>query len=100
LPTNVAQNYAYSSETEAERSASVEKALTEFEGLRDKVATESGPLDQPWRELQYDDPSLQRWWVWVCPADGAVGRLHVAGYGAETHAVYTICDHCGKTFLR
>ena len=42
----------------------------------------------------------ERWWVWVCPADGATGRLHVAGYALERRALYVVCDGCGKTFLR
>ncbi len=92
MSSNVGQNYPYSSETEAERAAAVERALNGTEGLRDKVQSEAtalGPLERD-----------QRWWTWVCPADGYVGRLHVAGYARDRHAVYVVCDSCGKTFLR
>ena len=33
-----------------------------------------------------------RWWVWKCPTPGCPGLLHVAGYAAEKHAVYVVCD--------
>jgi hypothetical protein len=92
VTSNVAQNYPYGSETEAERAAAVERAMATFEGLRDKVAAESTPLGDP------DEGG--RWWVWVCPTDDFTGRLHAAGYGRERHAVYTVCDTCGRTFLR
>ncbi|MBA2557153.1 MAG: hypothetical protein H0V12_07420 [Chloroflexi bacterium] len=100
MSSNVAQNYAYTTETEAQRSVALEKALEQFDGLRDKIAAESIPLDQPWTEHQIGDPELMRWWVWICPTDDFQGRLHVAGYAGENRAVYTVCDSCGKTFLR
>ncbi len=54
------------------------------------LAAETTPLDA-------DDRS----WVWKCPTVGCPGLLHVAGYAAEKHAVYVVCDGtCGKTFLR
>jgi hypothetical protein len=92
VTSNVAQNYPYGSETEAERAAAVEHALATFEGLRDKVIAETTPLGEP------DDGG--RWWVWVCPSDDFSGRLHAAGHARERHAVYTVCDSCGRTFLR
>ena len=92
MSSNIGQNYPSGSESEAERAAAVEKALARFEGLRDKVAAETTPLG----EVEPD----QRWWVWVCPEGDYSGRLHVAGYALERHAVYTVCDTCGKTFLR
>ena len=94
MTTNVAQNYPYSSETEAERAAAVERALADFEGLADKVAAETTPLGEP------DPNEGGRWWVWVCPTDDFTGRLHAAGNALERHAVYTVCDTCGRTFLR
>jgi hypothetical protein len=92
VTSNVAQNYPYGSETEAERAAAVERALGTFEGLRDRVAAESTPLGEP-----HDGG---RWWIWVCPQDDFTGRLHAAGHARERHAVYTVCDTCGRTYLR
>ena len=93
MSSNVGQNYPYTSENEAQRAAAVEAAYAAFEGLRERVASEATPLDGP------DHP--ERWWVWVCPADPDLrGRLHVAGYARDRHAVYTICDAQGHTFLR
>lgn len=97
MSSNVAQNYPYGSETEEERSAAVERALSAFDGLRDRVAAETTPLGP---DPDDDNVEGQRWWTWVCPADRGVGRLHVAGYARDLHAVYTVCDDCGKTFLR
>ena len=35
------------------------------------------------------------------PDAGLPGLLHAAGYAAEKHAVYVVCDGtCAKTFLR
>ncbi len=92
MSSNVGQNYPYSSETETERAAAVQAAFEKFEGLRDTVATEATPLEP--------SASNQRWWVYVCPVGDFSGRLHAAGHARERHAVYTVCDTCGKTFLR
>jgi hypothetical protein len=92
VTSNVAQNYPYGSETEAERAAAVERAMAAFEGLRDRIAAESTSLGEP------NDGG--RWWIWVCPSDDFTGRLHAAGHARERHAVYTICDTCGRSFLR
>lgn len=92
MSSNVGQNYPYTSETEAERLTAVESALSRFDGLRDKVSTET--------TLPGAVADDDRWWIWVCPADGFTGRLHVAGYARERRAMYTVCDTCGKTFLR
>jgi hypothetical protein len=92
LSSNIAQNYPAGSETEAERAAAMERTLASFPELREKLAAETTPLPPP-------EPD-QRWWVWVCPDGDFSGRLHVAGYAREKHAVYTVCDTCGKTFLR
>jgi hypothetical protein len=92
LSSNIAQNYPAGSETQAERTAAVERALAAFPELHEKLAAEATPLPAA-------EPD-QRWWVWVCPVGDFGGRLHVAGYARERHAVYTVCDTCGKTFLR
>jgi hypothetical protein len=90
VSSNVAQSYPYTSETEAERSASIASLVKAREGLAATLATESTPLDHN-----------ERWWVWKCPTPGCPGLLHVAGYAAEKHAVYVVCDGtCAKTFLR
>lgn len=97
MSSNISQNYPYSSETEEDRAAAVEAALGAFEGLRDKVAAEASPLGRV-GPAEHGAPA--RWWTWVCPRDDATGRLHVAGYALERHALYTVCDTCGRTFLR
>lgn len=92
MSSNVAQSYPYASETEAQRAAAVERVAAGTDGLRERITAEAVGLGPP--ELG------QRWWVWVCPADDAKGRLHVAGYARDSHAVYAVCDSCGRTFLR
>ena len=90
VTSNVGQNYPYTSETEAERAATVARLVSEREGLADKLAAESSPVDDQ-----------ERWWVWKCPTPGCAGLLHAAGYAIDKHAVYVVCDGtCGKTFLR
>ena len=96
MSSNVAQSYPYSSETEAERAAAVESAIGQFEGLRDKLAAEADPLP----EAGPDEPGRpHRSWVFVC-ATHVDGRLHVAGYARERHALYVVCDAGGETYLR
>ena len=90
MTSNVGQNYPYTSETEAERSARVAALIAAREGLTGTLAAESTPLD-----------AKDRWWVWKCPTAGCPGLLHAAGYAVEHHAVYVVCDGtCAKTFLR
>ena len=90
MTSNVGQNYPYTSETEAERAAAVARLVAEREGLADTLAAESTPPD-----------ARDRWWVWKCPTPGCPGLLHTAGYSAEKHAVFVVCDGtCAKTFLR
>jgi hypothetical protein len=90
VTSNVAQSYPYTSETEAERAATVERLVAEREGLAGTLQAESTPLDEN-----------ERWWVWKCPTRGCAGLLHAAGYAAEKRAVFVVCDGiCGKTFLR
>lgn len=90
MTSNVGQNYPYTSETESERAATVQRLVDEREGLAGTLAAEATPLD-----------ANERWWVWKCPTRGCPGLLHVAGYSAEKHAVFVVCDGtCAKTFLR
>ena len=90
MTSNVAQNYPYTSETEAERAAVIARLVAEREGLAEKLAAETTPLD-----------ANDRWWVWECPTKDCPGLLHAAGYAIEKHALYVVCDGtCGKTFLR
>jgi hypothetical protein len=90
VTSNVGQNYPYTSETEAERAAAVGRLVAERDGLAPRLAAESTPLDEH-----------ERWWVWKCPTPGCPGLLHAAGYAAEKHALFVVCDGtCGKTFLR
>lgn len=96
MSSNVSQSYPYSSESDEERAAVVAEALSGNEGLADRVAGESRPLEtvEPG-----ENGAPVKWWIWVCPKC-VEGRLHVAGYAGERHAVYTLCDGCGSTFLR
>jgi hypothetical protein len=97
VSSNVAQNYPYTSETEEERAAAIAAAVERFEGLADRIKAESTPLP----EVSAGEPGApHRWWVFVCPRGDFDGRLHVAGYGLERHALYTVCDTCGSSFLR
>jgi hypothetical protein len=97
VSSNVSQSYPYSSETEEQRGAAVARALAEFEGLADRVRSESTPLGSP---APAENGAPITWWTWVCPRGDLSGRLHVAGYARERHALVTICDTCGATFLR
>lgn len=90
MTSNVSQNYPYSSEPESDRAATIARLVAERDGLAATLAAESTPLDDH-----------DRWWVWKCPTKGCPGLLHAAGYAAEKHAVYVVCDGtCAKTFLR
>jgi hypothetical protein len=90
VTSNVGQSYPYSSESETERAAQIARLVAARENLAGKLATETSPLDQG-----------DRWWVWKCPTKACPGLLHAAGYAADIHAVYVVCDgSCGKTFLR
>ena len=87
MTSNISQSYPYSSETEAERAAAVDAALSAHEGLAATLAGASTALD-----------ASDRWWTYHHAGCG--GTLHVAGYGREQHAVVTVCDRCGTTALR
>lgn len=94
--SNVAQSYPYTSETEDERAAAVAGATAKFDGLRDKIDAESEPLG----DLGHAEPGQPHLsWVFVCPRH-VTGRLHVAGYARERHALFTVCDEAGETYLR
>jgi len=90
VTSNVGQSYPYSSETEAERAARVKAIVDAHEGLGEKIAAETTPLE-----------GEERWWIWKCPTPACDGFLHAAGYARDLHAVYVVCDGtCGKSFLR
>jgi len=96
LTSNVAQSYPYSTETEAERAAVIERLVAQFDGLADKIAADSEPMPDQGPE---EPGRPARSWVFVCPRH-VTGRLHVAGYSRERHALYVVCDEGGETFLR
>ncbi len=96
MTSNVAQSYPYTTETEAERAAAIDRAITQFPELADKIAAEAEPLP----DLGPDEPGRpHRSWVFVCPTH-IDGRLHVAGYAKERHALFTVCGVGGETYLR
>ena len=97
MSSNVAQSYPYTTETEDERATAVARAVGQFDGLGAKIEAETTPLP----DLGTAEPGRpHRWWVFVCPKPPFDGRLHVAGYALERHALYTVCDTCGDTYLR
>ncbi len=90
MSSNLGQNYPYTSESETDRARAVETLVDLREGLEAALTTETTPLDEK-----------ARWWVWKCPTSGCSGLLHAAGYAAEKHALFVVCDGpCAKTFLR
>jgi hypothetical protein len=90
VTSNVGQNYPYTSESDGERIAHVALLIADRHDLADKLKAETTPLD-----------ANDRWWVYKCPSKGCAGLLHAAGYAAEKHAVFVVCDGtCAKTFLR
>ncbi|HEY7702674.1 MAG TPA: hypothetical protein VIB02_10205 [Candidatus Limnocylindrales bacterium] len=90
MTSNVAQNYPYMSESEAERAATIDRLVNEREGLAGTIEAGATPLD-----------AQDRWWVWKCPTQRCPGLLHTAGYAIDKHAVFVVCDGtCGKTYLR
>ena len=90
MTSNVGQSYPYTSETDGERVAHVASLIADRADLADKIRAETTPLD-----------ANDRWWVYKCPSKGCAGLLHAAGYAAEKHAVFVVCDGtCAKTFLR
>jgi hypothetical protein len=96
LTSNVAQSYPYSTETETEREAAIASATSRFDGLAQKISSESEPMP----DAGPDEPGRpNRSWVFVCPKH-VTARLHVAGYARERHALYVVCDEGGETYLR
>jgi hypothetical protein len=90
VTSNVGQSYPYTSEPEAKRAEAIASLVAARTDLAEKLKTEATPLD-----------GQDRWWVYKCPSKGCAGLLHAAGYAAEKHAVYVVCDGtCAKTFLR
>ncbi len=90
MTSNVGQSYPYSSESDSDRATRIAALVDDRDGLKDKLAAETTPLDQ-----------RDRWWTWKCPTKGCPGILHAAGYARDLHAVYVVCDGtCGQTFLR
>jgi hypothetical protein len=96
LTSNVSQSYPYSSETEAERTAAIAAATDKFEGLADTISAQSQPLPD---DGPAEPGQPQRAWIFVCPKH-VTGRLHIAGYAREKHALFTVCDEGGETYLR
>jgi hypothetical protein len=96
LTSNVAQSYPYTSETEAERAAAIVGAVDRFAGLRQLIDEGSQPLPD---EGPAEPGQPHRSWVFVCHRH-VTGRLHVAGYARERHALFTVCDEGGETYLR
>jgi hypothetical protein len=92
VTSNISQSYPYSSETEAERAAAVSAAVASHPGLDTKIAGEASPPASP-----APGPD-ERWWTYHHAGCG--GTLHAAGYALDQHAVYVVCDRCGKTALR
>ena len=91
MTSNVGQNYPYTSETEADRAAAIARLVAEREGL---AATLAGRDDAARRTTSAGGSGSAR-------RPGCPGLLHAAGYAAEKHAVYVVCDGtCAKTFLR
>jgi hypothetical protein len=97
VTSNIGQNFPYSRESEAQRADAVAAALAGFSGLAERVAAESIPLGEA---APADHGAPPTWWTWVCPKGDASGRLHVAGYARDRHALYTVCDTCGAAYLR
>jgi hypothetical protein len=102
VTSNISQAYPYSSETESDRTAAVAATVAAHAGLDVTIAGESTPLgssalDPSPLDSAPLDPD-ERWWTYHHAGCG--GTLHVAGYARDQHAVYVVCDRCGKTALR
>jgi hypothetical protein len=96
VSSNTGQNYTYSCASEDERAAVIARLSGSFADLADRIGKETTALET----LPAAEPGApHRWWVFVCPQH-VDGRLHVAGYALEKHALYTVCDMGGESFLR
>ena len=96
MSSNVSQSYPYSSESDEARSGAIAAAYEAVDGLEDQVRSESTPLGE---NPPAQNGAAVKWWTWVCPMC-VEGRLHVAGYARDRHALYTVCDNCHSTYLR
>ena len=69
MTSNVGQNYPYSSESEADREATISspRRRARRAGQDDRGRDDAGSTTN------------ERWWVWKCPTPGCPGLLHVAG---------------------
>ncbi len=93
MSSNIGQNYPYGSETESQRAAAVEHASGAFDGLGARIAAEATPLaGRP-----------------AGPTTGGCGPVPPTAPSEDstwraTHAsatrIFTVCDNCGKSFLR
>ena len=92
MTSNISQAYPYSSETEAERAR---PSRGRRQPLRDSTYDDRGRGLAP--ASPAPDPD-ERWWTYH--HGGCGGTLHAAGYARDQHAVYVVCDRCGKTALR
>ena len=96
MTSNISQSYPYSSETEDQRAAAIAALTGKFAALSDTIKAESQPLPD---QGPAEPGQPHRSWVFVCPQH-VTGRLHVAGYAREKHALFTVCDEGGETYLR
>ncbi len=87
MTSNISQSYPYSSETEAERAAAIAATIAAHAGLEAAIVADATGVD-----------AQERWWTWHHAGCG--GTLHAAGYARDRHALYVVCDRCGKTALR
>ena len=78
------------------REAAIALRRSTFTGLADTISAESEPLPD---QGPAEPGQPHRTWVFVCPKHVS-GRLHVAGYAREKHALFTVCDEGGETYLR
>ena len=97
MSSNISQSYPCGSESEEQRAGAIARALGDHDGLYDRISEQSSPLGEV---VPADHGAPARWWIWVCPKDDFKGRLHVAGYAREKHALFTVCDTCGDSYLR
>ncbi len=89
MSSNLGQNYPYSSESEAERAAAIDRTLSAHAELAARVQSESMP-----------GPQEPRSWVWKCTTPACPGLLHMAGFARNVRGAYVVCDTCGNTYLR
>ena len=97
MTSNISQAYPYSSETEAERAAAIAAAVAAHAGLDVTIAGESSPLASSAPDSSPRDSGERSW---TYHHAGCGGTLHAAGFARDQHAVYVVCDRCGKTALR